>query len=75
MKIVLRYLSDEPKVIDYNQSVNSLPTRSVVKNEKFINAMIPSELKSDVKFISKLKASAHLDYIGSEDLITFVGEK
>ena len=72
MKIVLSYKTQPNKVIDYNPNVSSLPTRSANGKERYIHAVVPSELKDDDKFLDRLNLSAHYDYIYSEDLMEFV---
>jgi len=72
MKIILSYKSQPNKVLDYNPSVSSLPTRSDNGLERFIHAVVPKEIEGDSNFLDRLALSAHHNYIGTDDLVEFI---
>ena len=72
MKIILQYEDGPNQVLDYNPNSSSLATRSVESNGKYIHAIVPEELKEDVPYIYRLKASAHPEFIGSTNLFEFI---
>jgi len=72
MKIILQYEDGPNQVLDYNPNSSSLATRHPDTDERYIHAKMPEELKEDVPYIYRLKASAHHDYIGNDDLFEFI---
>ena len=72
MKIVLNYKTGTNMVLDYNPNKSSLPTRHPDTDERYIHAILPSEIKDDKSFMDRLQTSAHHDFIGSDDLFEFI---
>ncbi len=72
MKIVLHYKHGANQVLDYNPNKSSLPTRHPDTDERYIHAIIPSEIKDNESYMNRLKASAHHSSIGSEDLFEYI---
>ncbi len=57
MKIVLKYDNGSDVVVDYNPNVASIATRHPETDERFIHAVCPEELKEDVQYLYRLRAS------------------
>ena len=72
MKIVLNYKTGANQVLDYNPNSSSLPTRHPDTEERYIHAIIPSEIKDEKEYLHRLTASAHHEFIGSEDLFEYI---
>jgi len=73
MKMIFEYLDDEKRVVDLVPGIASYPTRSLKNSQRFIKATLPNEYQEDEAFLSKIRNSAHHDYVDSEDLFSFIG--
>ena len=73
MKIQLKYREGKSKIIDYDVNVGSIPTRNSETDEKFIKAVMPSEIKDDSEYLYRLSLSADSSVYGSDDLFEFIG--
>ena len=72
MKIILNYKHGPNQVLSYNPNATSLPTRNEDTDERYSHATIPAELKDEQEYLSRLKVSAHPEFIGSENLFEFI---
>jgi len=72
MQIILNYKHGPSNVLSYDPNITSIPTRSPDTDERYSHAIIPVELKDEQEYLNRLKASAHPEFIGSENLFEFI---